>query len=273
MTKMSTERFREITEKYGFNYGPTFSIIKDIWECNNEGLCLVDVSESLEIQKETGSYVIHPSILDACLQSCFIPLGSSLLITDDKSIVPVGFKSITLNDVPSTNQLYCHVTGDVAEFGKFDVTLMSPAGKVLLTMSDFRVAELTSSPRQLSFAELAYVVQWKEDELQSQRQSWPRLTCIVLKDSSNFSDSLVAKLHSVEIDVITVILPNASCFDANVENAISTVFQEVSSSDSSNMRIINLWPLEASRLPETSQVIEQTQRLAFNSSAFLLKLL
>ena len=39
------------------------------------------------------------------------------------------------------------------------------------------------------------------------------------------------------------------------------------------MRIISLWPLEASRLPETFQVIEQTQRLAFSSSVFLLKAL
>ena len=268
---MCTKRFREITKKYGFNYGPTFSIIKDIWECNNEGLCLVDISESLAIQKETGSYIVHPSILDACLQSCFVPLGSSL--TDDKSIVPVGFKSITLNDVPSTKQLYCHVTADVAEFGRFDVTLMSPSGKVLLTMSDFRVAELTSSPRQRSFDELAYEVQWKEDTLQRQSEPPPHLTCIVLKDSSNFSDSLVTKLQTFEVDVITINPPNVRCFDTKVEKAISTVFQEVSSSNSSNMRIISLWPLEASRLPETFQVIEQTQRLAFSSSAFLLKAL
>ena len=138
------------------------------------------------IQAEAESHVVHPSILDACLQSCFVPLGNSL--TDDKSIVPVGFKSITLNDVPSTNQLYCHVTADATEFGRFDVSLMSPSGNVLLTMCEFRIAELTSSPRQLGFAKLAYEVKWKEDELRLERprENVPHLTCIVLKDFLRF---------------------------------------------------------------------------------------
>ena len=268
---MPTERFREITGKYGFNYGPTFSIIKDIWECNSEGLCLVDISESLAIQKETGSYVFHPSILDACLQSCFVPLGSSL--TADKSIVPVGFKSITLNGVPSTNQLYCHVTADVAEFGRFDVKLMSPSGDVLITMNGFRVAELTSSPRQLTFDELAYEVQWKEEELQRQLESTPNLICIVLKDSSEFSDNLVTRLQAANVNVITVNPPNASCFDAKAEESIRAVFEGVTSSSSSNLRVINMWPVETSLLPNDYKIIEQAQRLAFNGSAFLLKLL
>ena len=271
MKKMPVARFREITEKYGFNYGPTFSIIKEIWECDNEGLCLVDISESLAIQRETGSYVIHPSILDACLQSCFIPLGSSS--ADDKSIVPVGFKSITLNDMPSTTHLYCHVNANVAEFGRFDVTLMSPSGKVLLTMSDFRVAELTSSPRQLPFDELAYEVQWKEDELQGQGEPVPQFTCIVLKDSTDFSVRLLTKLQTFGVKVVIVNPPIAGCFDTEVEEVIRGVFSDIPSSNSSNLRVINLWPLEVSLFQENYEIIEQVQRLVFSSSVFLLKLM
>ena len=271
MKKMPVTRFREITEKYGFNYGPTFSIIKEIWECDNEGLCLVDISESLSIQRETGSYVIHPSILDACLQSCFIPLGSSS--ADGKSIVPVGFKSITLNDVPSTTHLYCHVNASVAVFGRFDVTLMSPSGNVLLTMSDFRVAELTSSPRQLPFDELSYEVQWKEDELRGQGKPMPQLTCIVLKDSTDFSVRLLTKLQTFDVKVVIINPPNAGCFDTELEEAIRGVFADIPTSNSSNLRVINLWPLEASLFQENYEIIEQVQRLVFSSSIFLLKLM
>ena len=267
------EKFREITEKYGFNYGPTFSIIKAIWERDNEGLCLVDISETLTIQAETGRYVVHPSILDACLQSCFVPLGSSL--DDNKSIVPVGFKSIILNDMhmPSTNQFYCHVTADVSEFGRFHVTLMSPSGYVVLTMTDFRVAELTSSPRQLPFTELAYEVQWNEVELQKQRENAPHLTCIVLKDSSDFSNSLVTSLQALEVNVITIDPPNAGCFNSKVQESIKTVIADIQSGNSCNLRVINLWPVETTLLPDHFDVIEQAQRLVFSSSVFLLKLL
>ena len=269
MSKMPMERFREITERCGFSYGPTFSIIKKIWKCGNEGLCLVDINGSMTIQTEEGSFVVHPSILDACLQSCFIPMESSL--SDDKSVVPVGFSSITLNNVPSTNQLYCHVIADVAEFGRFEVKLMSPSGNVLLTMKGFRVAELTRPQRQLSFAELAYEVQWKEDKLQRQMKSMPHLTCIVLKESSDFSDRLVTALQEVEVDVITLNPPNVGCFDAEVEETTTRVFEETSLSNLSNLRVINLWPLEASLLADKFEVIEHAQSLAFSSSVYLLK--
>ena len=265
MRKMPMGRFREVTEKYGFKYGPTFSIIEDIWERDNEGLCRVELNMAAKI----GHYVVHPSILDACLQSCFIPLGS--LLTDDKSIVPVGFKSITLNDVPSTNQLYCHVVADVTEFGKFDVTLMSPSGKVLLTMSEFRVEELTNSPRQLSFAELAYEVQWKEEDIPGQSKSTPNFACLVLMDSSNFSEGLVTRLRTVEVNVIPVKPPNGSCFNGDAEEAIKTAFGKIPSQSLTKLRIINLWPLEASSLPDKFEIVEQTQRLAFSSSVFLIK--
>ena len=216
MERMPNEEFRGVTEKFGFNYGPTFSIIKEIWKGDNEGLCLIDIAEAHTIQEETGRYVVHPSILGACLQSCFVPLGNSSI--DDKSIVPVGFKRVALNDLPLTSQLFCHVTANVSEFGRFDVTLMNPSGYVLLTMTDFRVAELTSSPRQLPLADLAYDVQWREAELTRQGERTPPLTFIVLKDSSDLSNYLISSLQAREVNVIAVNPPDGHCFDSEVQD-------------------------------------------------------
>ena len=271
MRRTSLERLKETTKRYGFNYGPAFSIIREIWECDHEGLCLVEINESSTIAAEAEHYVIHPSILDACLQSCFIPLGTSL--PGGKSIVPVGFKTITLNDVPSTNRLYCHVIADVTEFGRYDITLMCPSGKVLLTMNDFRVAELTSSPRQLTFNELAYEVQWIEEELQEQNVNTPHFICIVLKDSSHFSNNLVMKLKAADCNVISIDTPNAGCLCTQTEKTIRSVFAGVPMTNSSNLRIINLWPTETSLLADNFEKIEQTQHLSFGSSVVLLKLL
>ena len=273
MTKMPMERFREITEAFGFNYGPKYSIIKEIWQCNNEGLCMVDISESLEIQTEAADYVIHPCILDACLQSCFVPLGIS--ITNDKSIVPVGFKSITLNDVPSSNQLYCHVTADANDFGNFDVSLMSPSGNVLLTMCEFRIAELTSSPRQLGFVDLAYEVNWKEEELtlEERKDSMEHLTCVVLKDSTDFSNILISRLQAANVKVITIDPPGNVAYNNQMQKVIETVFSGIPKRDSSNLRVINMWPVETTLLLDDFDVIDQAQSIAFSSSAFLIKLL
>lgn len=270
MTTMPMEQFKEITERYGFNYGPNFWIIKHIWRGDNEGLCLVDISGSPVIQKEAGDYVIHPSILDTCLQSCFVPLGNSE--TEDTSVVPVGFKKISLYNMPCTKQLYCHVTADATEFGKFDVSLMSPSGNVLLTMSEFRIAELTNTPRRFLLDGLAYEIQWMEDELQEQNKTSPDVSCLVLRESTHFSDLLVTRLQEAKVNVITVEPPNGGCFNSKAEEAISAAFCNVPPSHSSNLKVVNLWPVETTLLPNSFDVIDQAQHLALSSSVFLLKL-
>lgn len=264
-------RFKQVTENFGFKYGPNFSLIKQIWHGNNEGLCLLDISESPDIQSDRGSFVIHPSILDACLQSCFVPLGSSSV--EDKSIVPVGFKSITLNRVPTTSQMYCHVTADVNEFGRFDVRLLSPSGKVLLSMFEFRIAELTSSPRQLAFADLAYEVQWKEENLERQQENAQNMICIVLKDSSNFSDSLVTKLEKENANVITIDPPSDRFYNNETRESIQAAFSNIVPSNSSSLKVVNMWPIETTFLPDSFEVINQAEQLAFSSCVFLLQLL
>ena len=271
MTKMTTERFREISEKLGFNYGPTFSIIKEIWQRDNEGLCLIDISGLPAIQAEADSYVFHPCILDAFLQSCFIPIGD--FVTEDTSFVPVGFKSITLRDVPSTKQLYCHVTADMIKVGEFDVTVMSPSGKVLLTINGFRTTELTSTERRYSFDDITYEEEWMEDVLQRQKETTRNPTCIVLKDSSVFSDALIARLQAAKVHFVTVDLPNARCFNIEAEEAIRAAFSGIPPDQLSNLRVVNTWPVETNILADTFDGIDQGQRLALDSSAFLLKLL
>ena len=271
MERMPNNEFRELREKMGFKYGPSFSIIKEIWKRKKEGLCLVDITEALTIQEQTERYVVHPSILDACLQSCFVPLESSL--SGEKSIVPVGFRSIALNDLPSTNQLYCHVTENVSDSKRFDVTLMSPTGCVLLTMTDLRVTEITSSPRQLPLADLAYDVQWSEAELTKQGEGNLPLHFIVLKDSSYLSNYLVSSLQAREVNVISVNPPAGHWFDSEVQDTIKTAFAEIPAINSSSLRVVNLWPMDTSLLPDHVDVIEQTQQLAFGSSAFLIRLL
>ena len=266
---MPLERFREITEKFGFNYGATFSIIKEIWQRDNEGLCLVDISGLPNIQSEAQDYVVHPCILDACLQSCFVPISN--FATEDTSFVPVGFKSIVLNDVPSTTQLYCHVT--MTTFEKFHVTLMSPFGKVLLTINDFRSTQLTSTERRFAFDDLVYEIQWMEDDLQGQRETKPNLTCIVLKDSSEFSDVMIRELRAAKVNLFTVDPPKDGCFDTEVEEAIIATFSSIPLNSLSHLRVINMWPVETTLLPDNFNVIDQAQRLAFGSSVFLLKLL
>ena len=270
MEKMPLEWFNDVAVSYGFNYGPSFSIIKKVWRRDNKGVCLIEINHFT--QKEAENYVIHPTILDACLQSCFAPLGASM--TDGDSIVPVGFRSVIVYDIPKTSQLFCHVTAKLTEFRVFDIVVMSPAGNILLSISEFRVAEMTSLPHQACFSEIAYEVQWKESHESLKEDARPDLTCIVLKDSSQLSDALVERLKVAEVRVITVEPPSTGVCDSEAEKSIEAAFSYAPfPNDQPNIRIVNLWPAETSFLPNSFERIEQAQSLAFKTSSFLMKLM
>lgn len=266
---MPVESFKRLTEKFGFNYGPKFSLIKKIWQRDNEGFCLIDISESPTIQNERGAYVLHPCILDACLQSCFVALGN--LEGEDTSIVPVGFKSVTLNHVPATNQLYCHAIE--TKLGSFDVRLMSPCGTVLLAIGDFRLAEVTSTQREYPFEELRYEIQWIQEDLREKRGAESRLNCLLLKESSSFSHALLRRLQEANANLTALDPPSDGGPRSTVEEAIMAAINDIPPGNSSHLCVINLWPVEATNRPHDFSVIDEVQSLALHSSVFLMKYL
>ena len=274
MIEMPMSQFKGVTEAYGFQYGPAFSVIKRVWRQENHGLCLIDTGSDKDIVQELGMYVIHPVVIDACLQSCFIPLGDTGPV--DKSIVPVGFKRISLLHRPRCNQYFCHVTMKADTFGLFDVVLMNPRGNILLTMSDFKVAELTSSVRSSSFDDVAYEVDWMETPLTlSNAKSDRKFVCVVLKDSSSFSNTFVKELESCTTHMVNIELPPAGEFDEKAQETVTAAIYDLLpvETETTSIQVINLWPLETNLLPQEFDVIDRAQDLSFHSSVFLMQLL
>ena len=272
MTEVPIGRLQQLTQKYGFDFGKSFSLIKKTWYCENNGLALVDIGDSPLVQAESKDFIVHPSILDACLQSCLLSRVNREI--DDLAVAPLPFalKSITLSDVPYTAQLYCHVSEHLSDIGRYDITLMSPSGNVLLTMSEFRVVELRNLPRQFTSDDsLAYDILWKEAEVQEHKRIAPNLTCILLRDSSSFSNALITKLQDLKVKVISVDPPKSFCFDAKAIEAISKAFLDTPSNDSFGLKVVNMWPVETTLLPSNFDVIEKVQNLAFSSSVFLIQ--
>ena len=84
---------------------------------------------------------------------------------------------------------------------------------------------------------------------------------------------MISSLQAREVNVIAVNPPDGHCFDSQVQDTIKIAFAEFSAINSYSLRVINLWPVDTSLLPEHFDVIEQSQQLAFSSSVFLLQLL
>ena len=273
MQEMSLMEHRQLTEKCGFYYGRAYSLIKRIWRTTNQGLCLISVENDLLIRQEMESYVIHPAILDACLQSCMVAAGESLVA--EKPVVPVSVQSVSLLEHPRCTQLFCHVTMKADEFGVFDLVLMSPRGKVLLAMKGYRVSELKTSALSARFEDLALEQEWLEILPQPSSASGEDDSLyVVLKDSAGFGNALIERLHSCGVDVVAFDLPSSGKFDEKAMEAIKTTLDNLlSDAQFHQIKVVNLWPAETYALPETFDSIDQTQGLSFRSSVFLMQLL
>ena len=138
-------------------------------------------------------------------------------------------------------------------------------------MREFRAAEWNSTPRRFPSDDLVYEVQWIEDKLQTPREISPNLTCLLLRDSSPLSDTLIGKLRAAKVNVITVDPPNALSFDTKTEDVISSALTGVPSGNLSFLKVVNMWPVETNLLPNKFDVIEKAQNLAFSSSVFLIQ--
>ena len=82
--ELSRAEFKELAAKTGFAFGETFSLIERAWSSENRALVRIKLNKT--IQDTLINYIVHPCIIDACLQSC-IALGSS---DSERQVIPIG---------------------------------------------------------------------------------------------------------------------------------------------------------------------------------------
>ena len=65
--KLKTSEYKSFAAKTGFDFGERFSLMECIWIKNRKALVRLNLSD--ELRSELNDYIIHPCILDACLQT------------------------------------------------------------------------------------------------------------------------------------------------------------------------------------------------------------
>ena len=82
--EMDAEAFKKLASKSGFQFGECFSLIEHAWSAENKALVRLKIPKA--IAEDLSSYVIHPCIIDASLQSC-IAIGST---DPERNVIPIG---------------------------------------------------------------------------------------------------------------------------------------------------------------------------------------
>lgn len=66
MTEVPLSTFRNLTKKLGFDFGPCYCLVKQIWRKENKAVCRLEMNGPFA--EEIPLYVIHPAFVDACFQ-------------------------------------------------------------------------------------------------------------------------------------------------------------------------------------------------------------
>ena len=95
MTEVPLSTFRRLTESFGFNFGPCYSLMRRIWRQGNSALCMLDMDGPFV--PEITQYVIHPAFVDACFQVCSLQMRRQSTVFPLLSFLGAYFFSVLLN--------------------------------------------------------------------------------------------------------------------------------------------------------------------------------
>ncbi len=154
-TELSASDFYVQMREAGLEYGPEFSRIRRIWSGEGEGL-----AEIRGLEPETGSseaYLLHPTVLDACLQVSFCTLD-----VQGTLYLPVFLEKFTFYARPGRS-IWCHAR--IANLGEdsleVDLQILDESGNRLAELRGGRCRALGRDPfRRGGAQDLHYTYQW-----------------------------------------------------------------------------------------------------------------
>ena len=146
--------YQRLAER-GINFGPAFRGVSSLWLGKNEALAQIEAPES--VGAEASSYLLHPAILDAALQTI-----ASLLPSGNKPFLPISIDTIKVfGRIPS--KLWSHATLETGEHSNNELMtanleLYDETGNLLVAFDGFRLKQAMRT----SFDNWLYEIEWQK---------------------------------------------------------------------------------------------------------------
>lgn len=142
------ERYYRIFQTLGFDYGPTFRVIREV--AIGEGCALARLALDPSLSKDFEQYILHPTLIDGALQTVV-----ALLASDEGGVPHLPFAIDEIQILGSLTP-HCHVlverSGDAGAAGtgilQFNIHILSESGETLVKISNFYVRALVPPPSQ-----------------------------------------------------------------------------------------------------------------------------
>ncbi|HXL91157.1 MAG TPA: type I polyketide synthase [Streptosporangiaceae bacterium] len=197
VTDWDAERCYEHFRASGFDYGPCFQIIEQLWIGEKEAVAHFD--PKLVNSDNRHELNLIPMILDGCFQT-LLPLVGSPGTPSLDSLLPFGVDRIVVHG-PADGDLWAHATAteisDDSVAG--DVVLTDVTGRVIVEVRGFRLRVLGAGQRPHGAVqhgtEWLYDLAWQPQPAGAAGASPVKPgTWLVLADRAGIADALIAQL-------------------------------------------------------------------------------
>lgn len=139
ISRMSHEEFYGVKNTV-YNYGKTFRPI--ITMNISESYVLAEINIPKELQEKSEKFVLHPSLLEGCLQSSVVLMKKELT----EGFMPFAIEAIEIiHEIPKQCYVYAEVSDNTDPKNgniKFNIYLMDMNGKIVLRIKNYSVRNI-----------------------------------------------------------------------------------------------------------------------------------
>ncbi|KAI9646806.1 hypothetical protein NHQ30_004805 [Ciborinia camelliae] len=195
--KMNGSNLYHWLHENGFHYGPSFSLADEVcWDGDDLAIAQINVGPSVELFKEG---VVHPGILDSCIQICPIPPSQGMSMNIPTS-VPHKIKDAWIAETgwqnPSTNRIKVLTQAKLKQAGAgldCKVAVLSETNELLCYIKRLEISPVMARELGIddSGRKLLHHIYWKPDISLHTLQQLHNL-CNVARQSPGNEDAIRA---------------------------------------------------------------------------------
>ena len=243
---------------WGFEYGPAFHAIQQIWHRDGEALARLSLPESL--RAEAGPYQIHPVLLDSAFQvvSAALPESERASGGGAYTPIPIGVGRTRLYGRPDP-EMWCHVVlegGPEPGSRRIEIQLMDEAGRLVASVAGLRFRRMGEATRaaMTKEAEQAYELTWKpRARARAVEDRGDRGTWIILGNGHGLGLRLAEQMQARGDQPILLQGGTEQPFNADDPGAFTRFLTErIGSGQAACRGIVVLWGLDTPGDPDGS---------------------
>ena len=141
--RLQMDRWYDKFRETGLGYGPAFQGLSDLRAYHRSNSASASVKLVPEnTSDEESNYIIHPAVLDTCLQLGLIACHAGQVENVKTALIPIAAGEVVIRNLPSTNkEAQAVAIGQLSGVRgvSTDVDLYSPSGELLMSMEQIRL--------------------------------------------------------------------------------------------------------------------------------------